>query len=160
VLSCSEASVKVKPDTLKISKAQQFFNKLKDSLTVEYAQASSKESRETILEKYHERLQNYLMENYIDSIYVTVDEILIDGWKVTTRLSDKDIEFKYSLTFDENMSTRADSVYKFMLALEPGTKKRVNFSFMGASQINPPNDSSVPTFRIFAFPIPLEYTEK
>ena len=143
---------------MKLSRAQLFLNNLRDSLEVEYAQLSSEQTKNEVLEKYHERLQTYLLENYIDTIRVTVDEIVKDGWIVTTRLHDSDIEFKYSLTFKDSMPARVDTVYKFMLGLKPGNDTTVNFSFTGASQVNNPMDKTVPTFRIFAFPVPLQIT--
>ena len=141
-----------------VSAAQSFLNNLLDSLKVEYEQTSSRKAKQDVLAKYHERLQAFLMGNRLDTIKVTVDEIVKDGWTVTTRLHNADIEFKYSLTFKENMSGRVDSAYQFMLGLQPGNDTVVNFSFTGACQVNSPDDETLPTFRIFAFPVPLAFS--
>jgi hypothetical protein len=36
----------------------------------------------------------------------------------------------------------------------------VNFSFTGACQVNSPDSATLSTFKIYAFPVPLQYTGK
>ena len=44
------------------------------------------------------------------------------------------------------------TVYFFMKGLKEGTDTVVNFNYMGWPMLNIPTDTSVPVFRIFAFP--------
>jgi oligoribonuclease NrnB/cAMP/cGMP phosphodiesterase (DHH superfamily) len=143
-----------------MSKSQIFLNDLKDSLMVEYISTRSETEKQTILERYHQRLEDYLTHHPVDSIKVTIDEVITKGRTITTKSHYSSIEFEYGLTFDNSMSPRIDTIYEFMKSLKEGSDTLVNFSFTGACQINSPDSAKLPTFRIYAFPVPLQYTGK
>jgi hypothetical protein len=156
--SCSNGRNKPTFNEIKLSKSQAFLNNLEDSLEFEYLATSSETSQMQILDKYHALLQSYLMTHAIDSIRVTVDEIKDSGWTITSRFHYNKIEFKYGLTFKENMPSRDDSLYKFVKGLKPKSDTNINFAYMGSCQVNSPNNKTLPVFRIFAFPFPLQFT--
>jgi hypothetical protein len=145
---------------LKLSKSQFFLNDLKDSLMSEYIVAKSETEKQEILERYHQRLEDYLTHNPVDSMKVTIDEVRAKGRAITTKSHYSSIEFEYGLTFNGSMSPRIDSIYEFMKSLKEGSDTLVNFSFTGACQVNSPDSAKLPTFRIYAFPVPLQYTRK
>jgi hypothetical protein len=147
----------VLPDTQKFSKCQVTLLELKDSLVSHYSSADSEIEKQSILEKYHQQLLAYLIHNHMDSIRVTMDEIKSDSLTITTRSHFDKIEFKYGLKFNNNMSPRIDSIYRFMKSLKAGSDTLVNFSFTGACQVNVPDSAKLSAFIIYAFPIPLQY---
>ena len=157
--SCSGKPINKLSDTVKPSKAQSYLNNLQDSLKSEYTAAPETIKME-ILDKYHERLQQYLMSHSIDSIKVHIDEVVIKGRTITTKSHFNSIEFKYGLTFEDNMSPGTDPIYEFMKGLKAGNDTIISFSFTGACQINKPDNINISTFRIFAIPIPLGYKRK
>lgn len=144
----------------KFSKGQLFLNDLKESLVTEYAAAGSKTQKQYVLERYHQRLERYLMNYSIDSIKVTIDEVLVKDSTITTKSHFNGIQFQYSLTFNGYMTPRLDSIYEFMKSLRKGSDTLANFSFTGACQVNSPDSTNLWTFRIFAFPFPLQYAKK
>lgn len=159
--SCSgKPNTSTSSGRLKMSKSQIFLNDLKDSLMVEYISTRSETEKQTILERYHQRLEDYLTHHPVDSIKVTIDEVITKGRTITTKSHYSSIEFEYGLTFDNSMSPRIDTIYEFMKSLKEGSDTLVNFSFTGACQINSPDSAKLPTFRIYAFPVPLQYTGK
>jgi hypothetical protein len=161
VLSYACSSQETAYKNKKLSIGQMFLHHLRDSLKIEYSQAISEQEKNLILSKYHDKLEAYLLVKPIDTISVKVDEIVRSGMTVTTRLHDNDIEFQYSLNFgSDSMSTRVLKAYNFMIGLKPGTDTTANFDFTGACRVNKPDDITTPTFRIFAFPIPLELNGK
>jgi hypothetical protein len=145
---------------LRLSKSQLFLNDLKDSLMLEYSSARSETKKQEILERYHQRLEDYLEQDPVDSVKVTIDEVITKGRTITTKSHYSSIEFKYGLTFNGSNSPRIDSIYEFMKGLKEGSDTLVNFSFTGACQINSPDSANVATFRIYAFPVPLQYTRR
>ncbi|HMG68759.1 MAG TPA: hypothetical protein VK588_13765 [Chitinophagaceae bacterium] len=153
-----------KPDALpgmqKFSKSQGMLLRLRDSLLSHYSSAGSEIEKRNILEDYHQKLLAYLINNPMDSIRVTIDEITTDGLTITTRSHFDKIAFKYGLKFNTDRSPRIDSIYRFMKSLKEGTDTLVNFSFTGACQVNSPDSARLPTFIIYAFPIPLQYNRR
>jgi hypothetical protein len=145
---------------LKLSKSQFFLNNLKDSLMSEYTSARSETEEQEILKRFHQRLEDYLTHNPMDSMKVTIDEVITKGRTITTKAHYSSIEFEYGLTFNGSMSPRIDSIYEFMKNLKEGSDTLVNFSFTGACQVNSPDSAKLPMFRIYAFPVPLQYTGK
>lgn len=143
---------------LKLSKSQFFLNDLKDSLMSEYISAKSETEKQDILERYHRRLEDYLTHHHVDSMKVTIDEVITKGRTITTKSHYSNIEFEYGLTFNDKMSPRIDSIYEFMKGLKEGSDTLVNFSFTGVCQVNSPDSAKLSTFRIYAFPVPLRYT--
>ncbi len=91
---------------------------------------------------------------------VTIDKVITNGKTVTTKSHYSSIEFEYGLTFNGSMSPRIDSVYEFMKGLKEGSDTVVNFSFTGVCQVNNPDSEKLSTFRIYAFPVPLQYGRK
>lgn len=83
---------------------------------------------------------------------VTVDTVIQEGWLVTTIFHSRDIEFKYGMEFKNSMEPRIDSFYQWMRSLKPKTDLIVNFLSLGDGEVNPPNDKSRRTIRIFACP--------
>jgi hypothetical protein len=146
--------------TLKTSGAQAFLSDLKDSLVSQYNVAGPEEEKQKILDKYRKQLQVYLVRTPLDSMRVTIDEVITKGLTVTTKSHFSSIEFKYGLTFSGSMSPRIDSIYEFMKSLKGGSDILVNFSFTGTCEVNRPDSAKLSTFRIYAFPVPLQYTGK
>ena len=144
----------------KISKNQFFLSELKDSLISEYRSAKSQMERQELLAKYQQRLEDYLIHHPMDSMKVTIDEVLVNGRTVRTRSHYSGVQFEYGLTFNGNLSPRMDSIYEFMKGLKEGSDTLVNFSYTGACQINSPDSANLPAFRIYAFPVSLQYTGK
>jgi len=158
--SCSDKPKRVSPVIIKLSTAQIFLDNLRDSLKAEYLAVDSETMKQAILDVFHERLQTYLISHPIDSINVTVDEVIVNGWVVATQFHHNDIQFKYQLTFMKNMTQSWDSLYKFMRGLKTGSDICVDFDFMGACRVNRPVNDTLPIFRIFAFPTPLAFGRK
>jgi hypothetical protein len=144
----------------KFSKSQSFLNELKDSLISEYRSVKSKIGRQELLEKYHQRLEDYLIHHPMDSMKVTIDEVLVNGRTIRTKSHYSGIQFEYGLTFNGNMSPRIDSIYEFMKGLKEGSDTLVNFSYTGACQVNNPDSANLSAFKIYAFPVPPQYTGK
>jgi hypothetical protein len=158
--SCTDKQKRVSSGITKLSTAQIFLNNLRDSLKAEYVTADSETMKQAILDKYHKRLQIYLMKNPIDSICVTVDEIIVDEWTVTTRFHHNNIQFQYQFPVLKSMAKINDSLFRFLKGFETGQDVLVNFSFMGACRVNRPDDNALPTLLIFAFPLPLAFNGK
>jgi hypothetical protein len=91
---------------------------------------------------------------------VTVDQVVSKGRTITTKSHYNSIEFEYGLTFNGSMSPRIDSIYEFMKSLKEGRDTLANFSFTGACQVNSPDSAKLSVFKIYAFPVPLQFTGK
>ncbi len=141
-----------------LSKSQIFLTSLKTSLISEYNSAKSEKEKQNILNKYHQRLQDYLTHHRIDSIKVTMDEVKVKGKTIFTKSHQSGVEFEYGLTFGDSMSSRIDSIYEFMKNLKEKSDTVVNFSFTGACQVNSLDSTNLSTFKIYAFPVPLQYS--
>ena len=148
------------PDAQKISKAQAFLSDLKDSMIFQYNSNSSNKGKQEIIGKYGQKLQAYLMKNPLDSMRVAIDEVITKGFTVTTKAHFSSIEFKSTITFKDSMPPRPDSIYKFMKSLKPGSDVLVNMAYNGDFEINPPDSEMLSTFKIDAFPFPLQYKSK
>lgn len=161
VTGCSgKTDHSVLPGTPKMSNAQAFLSDLKDSMISQYHSAGSDKGKQGILDKYLLKLKGYLTQNPMDSVRVTMDKVIINGRTITTKSHYSSIEFEYGLTFNDSMSPRIDSIYEFMKGLKEGSDTVVNFSFTGACQVNNPDSAKLATFRIYAFPFPLQYAGK
>jgi len=148
------------PDTPKMSKAQAFLSDLKDSMISQYYSAGSDKEKQEILNKYGQQLKSFLRRNPMDSMRVTIDEVTVKGFTVTTKSHFSSIEFGSSITFKDNMPPRPDSVYRFMKSLKTGSYVLVNISYIGDGYINSPDSPMLPTFKIYAFPVPIQYKGK
>jgi hypothetical protein len=142
----------------KISKDQLILSQMKDSLISDYSTAKSQQEKQNILGQYHLKLQTYLISHSMDSLRVTIDEVSVNDRTIRTKAHYGDIQFEYSLTFGSKMSPKLDSLYEFMKGLVKGSDTSANFSFTGACQVNNPDSAKLPTFRIYAFPMPLQFT--
>jgi hypothetical protein len=159
VAGCSgKTDHSVLPGTPKMSNAQAFLSDLKDSMISQFHSTGSETKKQDILERYHQRLEDYLIHHHVDSMKVTIDEVITKGRTITTKSHYSNIEFEYGLTFNGSMSPGIDSIYEFMKGLKEGSDTLANFSFTGACQVNSPDSAKLWTFRIYAFPVPLQYT--
>jgi hypothetical protein len=147
-------------DTLKMSKAQAFLSNLKDSMVFQYHSVESYKEKQGILDTFVRQLQSYLRKNPLDSIRVTMDEVTAEGFTVKTKSHFNRIEFSSKITFKDSMPPRPDSIYKFMKSLKPGSNVLVNFGYTGDFEINSPDSPMLSTFKIDAFPVPLQYKSK
>ena len=92
------------------------------------------------------------VNNYIDSIRVHVDSVIVDGFSVKTKFHyKKEISFQYTLRFKKDMPSNMDSLFIFMKGLQPGTDTMVNFHYTG-HRLNDPFDTSQATLTVYAFP--------
>ena len=150
---CSGRQNSIKIEREPLSFAQIYLQNLVDSFKTEYKSQEAQLLRDSTFSKYQKKLYTFLSENFIDNIKVHVDSIVVKGWTVLTKLHcNKDIAFQYSLTFTKNMTKNEDSLFSFAKNLKMGSDITANFSFMGSQKINDPNDSTLPTFLIYAFP--------
>ena len=130
-------------------------NRFTDSLKSVYYSRSSDSEKYKTTDRWPEIFNNYLSHHRLDSIHVHVDEVKIVGRAITTAFHCKDIEFKYTMRFLDSLPAGWDSLFEFEKGLQAGRDMTVSFSYMGACQINNPDDTSLQTFSVSAFPIPL-----
>jgi hypothetical protein len=147
-------------DKLKMSTAQAFLNGLKDSMIYQYNSVGSENEKQKVLDKYYDKLKTFLLHKPMDSIRVTIDEVTAKGFTVTTKTHFSSIEFGSKITFKDSMPPRLDSIYKYAKSLQPGSTVLLNLAFNGDFQIITPDSTTLLTFKIAAFPIPLQYTIK
>ena len=147
-------------DTLKMSQAQAFLSNLKDSMVFQYNSVESYKEKQEILDTFVRQLQSYLKKTPLDSIRVTMDEVIVEGFTVKTTSHFNRIEFSSKITFKNGMPPRPDSIYKFMKNLKPGSTVLVNFGYTGDFEINSPDSPMLSTFKIDAFPVPIQYKSK
>ncbi|HNR17964.1 MAG TPA: hypothetical protein PKG90_14955 [Chitinophagaceae bacterium] len=159
VFGCDQPSKHAKIDELKLSATQKYLFKLLDDYKSDYS-SQQPELQNEIQNKYLRKLEHFLVDSlgrYIDSLTVTVDTVLQEGMMVTTKFHTRDIEFKYGMVFKDSMDSKTDSLYNFMINLKPKQEVTVNFIHLGSSELNKPDDKSVRTIRIFAYPSPLNF---
>jgi len=148
------------PDPIKLSTSQAFLNGLKDSLIYQYNSVGSGDEKQKVLDKYGQQLKAYLRHSPMDSILVTIDSVTTKGFTVRTKSHFTGIEFYSKITFADSMPPRLDSIFKFMKDLKPGSNVLANFGYTGDFEINTPDSPMLSTFRINAFPCPLQYKGK
>lgn len=154
LVACTENSNYKRPDISKLSTIQKV-QTLVDSFKIEYSSASSI-SKDSVLEKYNEKIYDYLSHHFLDSIQVQVDTIIINDWTVTTRCHySRDIAFQYGLTFNEGMTAHFDTLFQFMKGLPIRSDTTVSFIYMDTHKLSPNADLSSPTLTIFANPSPI-----
>ena len=138
---------------LHLSKTEAGLKKLVDSFKLEYQNAKTNILIDSTTNKYNVKNFNYLSTNNIDSINVHVDTVIINDLTVTTKFHSKEnIAFQYGLTFTKPLTKYFDSLFNFMSGLKIGTDTTINFSYMGSHQLGDPNDTLLPTLKIFAIP--------
>jgi len=147
-------------DTLKMSTAQAFLSDLKDSMIYQYSLVGSNDEKQKVLDKYYDKLKTFLLHKRMDSIRVTIDEVTAKGFAVTTKTHFSSIEFYSKITFKDSMPPRPDSIYKYAKSLQQGSTVLLNLAFNGDFQIITPDSTKLVTFKIDAFPIPLQYAGK
>lgn len=158
IFSCADKSKKEAVSEIVYSKNQQYLFDLIDNYKTEYFATQRQDLKEIIQHKYLEKLRYFLVDSlgrYIDSINVTVDTVIQEGWLVTTQFHSRDIEFKYGMEFKDNMDSRNDSLYQWMRSLKPKSNLTVNFILLGSGQLNYPDDSTRSLVKIFALAEPL-----
>lgn len=158
-IACND---KVQTDTKKeksYSKTQQYLFELLDNYKSEYFAETRQEMKNKVQQIYLTKLENYLVDTLgrvIDSITVTVDTVIQEGWLVTTQFHTREIEFKFGMKFQDSMPPKVETLYKFMKSLKPGSEVTVNFMHIGGGEVNKPGNKTVKIFRIFAYPKPLK----
>ena len=160
LFACDNTNKHAKIDEPKYSETQKYLFKLLDDYKSNYSSQKQPELQNETQNKYLRKLKHFLVDSlgrYIDSMTVTVDTVLQDGWMVTTKFHTRDIEFKYGMVFKDSMDSKTDSLYKFMRNLKPKQEVTVNFIHLGSGELNKPDDKSVSTIRIFAYPSPLNF---
>lgn len=160
---CSDNSKKISDPPKKYSKNQEYLFKLLDEYKSEISAVKSHSLKETVQRDYKEKLVYFLWDSLggpLDSINVTVDTVIQEGWLVTTRFHTRDIEFKYGMEFRDSMPPRVDSFYKWMRNLKPKSDLLTNFLSLGDVEVNFPDDKTRRTIRIFACPEPLWLKQK
>jgi len=95
------------------------------------------------------------LKRQIDSMYVTVDTVIQDGWKVTTQFHSEDIVFKYGFIFKDNMDSGTDSIYQWMRKLKPRSNITISFDLLGSEHLYYPDDSTKVIAKLFALPSPM-----
>jgi hypothetical protein len=146
-----------------LSKTHQQLDSLCSAYQRDYNNADNN-SKNLIVTQYHHLLDNFLMDSLhggIDSIRVTVDSVKQDDLTITTAFhTNNRIAFKYGLKFEKDIRSDWDSLYNFMKSLKVNSDTTLGFIYFGAHEINDPGDTSIPVFRFFAFPIPLNFGKK
>ena len=141
--------------TRPVSQGQKGIQHIVDSFKLEYSNSISGVLKDSTIDKYNLKLFDFLSSNYIDSIQVHVDTVVIKDLSILTKFhANQDIAFQYTMNFQKEMNSTWDSTYNFMKNLKIGSDTIVNFSYMGSHQLFDPNDQTQPTLKIFAFPIP------
>lgn len=143
----------VKPsDNAYLSKTQIGIEKLIDSFKTEYNKSETTVLRESVTNKYNQKFSDYLSNNSMDSFRVYVDTVMNIDSTITTKFHyGKEVAFQFGLTFKKPETDFFDSLFLFMNGLKPGTDTTVNFDYM-THQLNDPNDTNLPTLKIFAIP--------
>ena len=155
---CSDRISEKKEDQMVYSSSQRYLFELLDSYKSEYFAANKRNLKDEVQIKYLQKIQHFLVDSlgrYIDSMSVTVDTVIQEGWLLTTQFHSRDIEFKYGMNFKDSMDSRNDSLYQWMKSLRPKSNLTVNFGHLGSVQLNFPDSSPKSIIRIFAFPEPL-----
>lgn len=96
LIACSGNPAPGETGELQLSLAQKGIQELVGSFRREYKAAYERASRDSIAEKYNQRIHAYLDANLLDSFPVHVDDVVVDDLTITTDFhSGKDIAFKY-----------------------------------------------------------------
>ena|SRR5688572_8582919 len=141
------------------SETQRRLFKILDDYHQEYALAKDEELKDGLQKKYSTILQAYSIDSLgqvFDSIAVTVDSVVIDGFVTRTQFHTKDIEFKFQLDLKDTIAGNTARYYRFLQNLKPDSEVILNFKHIGGTEINKPGDMLKKTFRIFAYPTPLD----
>lgn len=159
-IGCRNNSKEISKIEPKYSSTQNYLFQLLDDYKAEYFAATQTADRENLQAKYQDKMMHFLVDSlgrFIDSMTVIVDTVIKQGWLVTTQFHSGDIEFKYGMKFQDNMTPSVDSLYKFMLNLSPGKEVTIDFFHLGGGALSFPDDKSKRTMRIFALPSPLKF---
>jgi hypothetical protein len=155
---CTETSKQKSEGKNRYSQTQQYLFNFVDSYKVSVDAVKQQDLKEGLRNWYLEGVRYFLIDSlgrHIDSMQVTVDTVIQNEWLVTTQFHCRDIVFKYEMGFSENMEAKADSLYRWMRNLKPGTDVTVNFTLLGAIELNYPGSGNSQVLKIFAFPEPL-----
>jgi len=160
---CRKKSKVVLHSSSKYSRNQRYLFKFLDDYNSEYFSAKTRTQKDTLQELYSKRIADFLFDTLgaqIDSMNVTVDTVIQQGWMVTTQFHSREIEFKYGMTFKDSMEPRIDSFYQWMRSLKPQSQLIARFMFLGDLQLYHPFEYAGRTLRIFAYPEPLNIRSK
>lgn len=141
--------------THKYSKTQQDLFHLVDNYKLEYNAAKSSVDKDLVQNKYLLAFKNLLddsLGNRIDSMIVTVDTIIEKDWLLTTQFHSKEIEFKYSMKFNDSMDSANSALYNSIKNLKSENEVLLNFIKLGGIELNKPDEITGKIVRIFAFP--------
>ena len=158
LLSCLNKSNEETPVKVNYSKNQLHLFYLLDNYIKDYNSAKEQYLKDSIQSNYGEKIHFFLIDSlggYIDSVNVTVDTVLQEGWIVTTQFHSREIMFKYGMKFKDSMDSRGDSLYQWMRNLKPKSNMTLNFAILGSGQLNSPDNSTSDLLKIFALPEPL-----
>src|SRR5579872_1881894 len=114
------------PDSAKLCIAQIYLSNLKDSLKMQYSAAQTMAKKQSILDTFFRRLEYFLRNTPMDSFRVSIDEVKVNGYTVTTKSHFEEIQFGGEITFKSNLPPGLDSIYKFMKNLKPGSTVLLN----------------------------------
>ena len=137
-----------------VSRDQAAIENMADSFATEYKSASDQAEKDLILNNFHTKIGNYLLDHYMNHIRVHVDTMRVDSKMVVMSFhSSGNVAFWGSLSFMKHMSRKEDSLLHFMERLKPGTDTSLDFVYMGKIELNPENDSLKSNLIIHALPI-------
>lgn len=154
--SCSEKKTENKALPVRVPAIQKSIQNLVDNYKADYKNATSDSLRNEVKKEYDRMIYTLLSEKAIDSMRVTLDSVIVNGFKITTKAHcNRDIAFQYSLTFINDMTPRQDSLFQFMKNLKQGSDTLIGFSYMGNHGLNNPLDNTQPVLILYAFPTPL-----
>jgi hypothetical protein len=122
--------------------------------------ASNPDQREHVRDKYSKRLADLLVDSmgrFLDSMKVTVDTVIQEGWKLTTKFHTRGIEFRYGMTFKDSMVPKLDSLYQYLRALKSKEQIMTDFDLLGGAVLNDPVDNNESVLLIHAFPDPMRF---
>ena len=139
----------------KYSKNQQDLFHLVDNYKSEYTVAKDRANKDLVIEKYLVLFKKILDDSLgrkIDSMFVTVDTIIEKDWLLTTQFHSKEIEFRYSMKFNDSMDSANNVLYNKIKHLKSQDKILLNFIKLGTLKLNSPDHTAGRTVQIFAFP--------
>jgi hypothetical protein len=122
MISCNDSSQSKLVIEKKYSITQTHLFQLPDKYKTDYFAGESPKAKNEIQAKYLETPEHFLVDSLgrqIDSMTVIVDTVIQEGWLVTTQFHQREIEFKYGMSFKDSMDSKNDSRYKFMKSLKP-----------------------------------------
>lgn len=156
--ACNYPEKKVDQSAPPYSSNQRYLFKLLDDYKKQYYTSKNEWEKQMVQFGYQDKMKRFLVDSlrrYIDSMTVLVDTVIDNKLLVTTQFHTRDIEFKYSMQFQQDMPPSGDSMYHFTKGFIPGQQVRVGFVHLGGGELNYLGDKSKRIMRIFAYPVPI-----